>query len=225
MNTKELLKTSYLCRGLDEDELDSVAQIAIIRHLRKKEILFIEGDPASGFYILLSGRVRLYKSSPDGKEYTLHQISPGQMFAEVAVFHGNKFPANCIALEDSVVALFPKLEFVELLEESPQIALKIIGALSSFLRDFNHQIEQLSLKEVPARLAGYILQESNKSGGDTVTLEISKSELANHLGTISETLSRNLRKFIDAGLIEVNHKEIKITDRDKLIDIYEGGKI
>lgn len=225
MTSIDLLKNSYLGRGMDENELKAISSIAMIRSLTKGELLFMEGDSATGFYILLDGQVRLYKSSPDGKEYTLHQIRPGQIFAEVAIFHGHKFPANCTALDESTVAFFPKMEFVRLLEKSPQIALKIIGSMSAFLRDFNNQLEQLSLKEVPARLADYILSETARTGNSTIHLDTTKTELANRLGTISETLSRNLRKFMDAGIIEVEHKKIKLIDTARLTAIAEGEKI
>ena len=225
MTSIGLLKNSHLGRGLDDEELKAIEAIALIRSLSKGEMLFMEGDPATGFYILLDGQVRLYKATPDGKEYTLHQIRQGQIFAEVAIFHGNKFPANCTALENSTVAYFPKNDFVRLLESSPQIALKIIGSMSAFLRDFNNQIEQLSLKEVPARLAAFMLSEAVRVGNGTIHLDITKTELANRLGTISETLSRNLRKFMDAGIIEVDHKNIKIVDPDRLSAIADGEKI
>ena len=111
MTSIGLLKNSHLGRGLDDEELKAIEAIALIRSLSKGEMLFMEGDPATGFYILLDGQVRLYKATPDGKEYTLHQIRQGQIFAEVAIFHGNKFPANCTALENSTVAYFPKNDF------------------------------------------------------------------------------------------------------------------
>jgi CRP/FNR family transcriptional regulator len=225
MTSIDLLKNSYLGRSLDENELKAIASIALIRSLVKGELLFIEGDAATGFYILLDGQVRLYKSSPDGKEYTLHQIRSGQIFAEVAIFHGHKFPANCMAVNNSTVAFFPEREFIRLLEKSPQIALKIIGSMAAFLRDFNNQLEQLSLKEVPARLADYILAESIRTASGTIQLDTTKTELASRLGTISETLSRNLRKFMDAGIIEVEHKKIKILDPARLTSIAEGEKI
>lgn len=225
MNTVELLKNCYLCKELNEQELNSLAEIVFIRTVDKGEILFFQGDPANGFYTLLSGLIRIYKSSPEGKEYTLHTIRPGQMFAEAAIFGGKLFPANCIALEESVVAFFPKDRFVNLIADSPQISLKMISALSGFVRDFNQQIENLSLKEVSARLALFLLRQAKASGQSKIVLKTSKSELASSLGTISETLSRNFRKMKESGVIDINGNGISILDFNRLRAIAEGGKV
>ena len=202
-----------------------MSEIALIRTADKGELLFLQGDPANGFYTLLSGIIRIYKASPNGKEYTLHTIRSGQMFAEAAIFGGNVFPANCMALEDSVVAFFDKNRFIKLISESPQISLKMISALSGFVREFNQQIENLSLKEVSSRLALYLLNKLEMDKSDDITLDISKSELAKSLGTISETLSRNFKKMKELGILSINGKSIKILDSDRLHSIAEGEKI
>jgi CRP/FNR family transcriptional regulator len=225
MKTRELLRSCYLCKELNANELNAIIDIIIIRTVSKGEILFFQGDPATGFYTLLSGSIRVYKASPDGKEYTLHIIRPGQMFAEAAIFGSEIYPANSMALEESVVAFFPKDSFINLIAESPQISLKMISALSGFVRDFNQQIEDLSLKEVSARLASYLLRKTKISGGEKIVLDTSKSELANSLGTISETLSRNFKKLRELGIIEIDGKNITIIHPAKLKTIAYGEKI
>jgi CRP/FNR family transcriptional regulator len=225
MDNKSFLSQCALCAGLDDGEIDAVSNIARIKKIRKGEIIFIEGDPADGFFILLTGKVRVYKASPEGKEYTIHQIMPGQIFAEAAIFKGTHFPANCAALEDSMVAFFPKDAFVQLIKNSPQISLKIIGSMSAFLREFNQKVEELSLKEISARLASFILTESERKKSSVIDLDMSKAELARRLGTIGETLSRNLKKLKELGAVDVNGKKISILDRDRLISISEGEKI
>ena len=225
MDKREHLHQSRLCRGLDNNELNKIADIVRLRSINKGEILFFEGDSAEGFYLLFEGQVKIYKASPDGKEQILHQIMPGQIFAEVAIFHGGQFPANCIAVKDSIVGFFPREDFLRLLGESPQISLKIIGSLSAFLREFTELVENLSLKEVPSRIAGYLLKLSEDSGQLSVTLELTKTELAKQLGTLSETLSRGLRKLMDIEAITVDGKKITILDPDRLSDIALGEKI
>jgi len=218
------LRSSHLGAGLNEEELGAIGAIARTRTLRKGNLLFVEGDPASGFFVLLSGKLRIYKATAAGREYTIHQIRPGQMFAEVAIFHGGRYPANCIALEDSTVAFFPKDRFVGLIKKSPQISLKIIGSLAAFLRDYNQQVENLSLKEVPSRLATHLIAEAGRAGSNVILLDYTKTELARRLGTISETLSRSLRKLKDLGIIEVEHNKITILDLGRLSRISEEGK-
>jgi len=218
------LARCYLCSGMKQEELESIAEIAQGRKYQKDEMLFFEGDPATGFYVLLTGRIRIYKASPDGKEYTMHQILPGQLFAEAAIFRGDVFPANAIAMQESYAAFFPKDNFLKLLADSPQISLKIIGSLAGFVRDFNRQVEELSLKEVPARIASYLLTLYEKNKSSSITLNSSKTDLAKRLGTISETLSRNLKKLKELGVIEGDREEINILDLNRLISIADGEK-
>ena len=225
MDVRHLLHTCYLFRELDEPELNALTAIVEAKRVKRGELLFLQGDEAKGFFVLLLGRVRVYKVSPEGKEYTLHLIKPGGMFAEAAIFKGTTFPANCSAVDDSIVAFVPKQAFLQLLNTSPGISLKMIGALSAFVREFNQQLADLSLREVPARLASYLLRKSEKTTGGTVTLDITKSELASTLGTISETLSRNLKKFRELGVVEVDGKEITVLDPSRLRSIADGEKI
>jgi CRP-like cAMP-binding protein len=225
MDIREALLHSNLCAHFDERDLEAIAGISSVRRFARKEMLFLEGDPADGFFSLVEGKVRIYKSSHEGKEYTIHMISPGQLFAEAAIFQGKNYPANCAALEDSIVVYFPKMAFIELLTRMPVISLKIIGSLSAFLREYNQIVENLSLKEAPARLASYLMNEYDRIPGEVIVLRMSKSALSDRLGTAGETLSRNLRKLSDLGIISVANKEIKILDSARLSEIASGRKI
>jgi CRP/FNR family transcriptional regulator len=225
MELIEQLRSTRLCSGLNDDELLQVADIVTTKYLRKGEILFFEGDRAEGFYLLLAGLVKIYKLAQSGKEQLLHRIAPGQIFAEAAVFAGGKFPANCEALENSRVAFVPSQRFIELLKANPQISLKIITAQAAFLREFTELIENLSLREVPARIAFYLLEQANRVNSDTVQLDLSKTELARKLGTIAETFSRGLRKLIDLEALAIDGKQIRIKNRQLLSEIAEGKKI
>jgi len=225
MNKIDHLKSCNLFKELNQTELSSLEKITSVKNLTKGNILFFEGDRADGFYLLLTGKVKIYKSSPDGKEQILHIIKPGQIFAEVAIFDKDSFPANCIAVDNSQILFFPKIEFINLIEKLPQISLKIIGSMSAFLREFTEIIENLSLKEVPSRIAAYLIKLSDNAKDQVVDLDLSKTELAKHLGTLSETLSRGFRKLMDQGIILVDGQKITILDFDKLSDIAEGEKI
>jgi CRP/FNR family transcriptional regulator, dissimilatory nitrate respiration regulator len=225
MNHLQFLHNSQLCQQLNPTEMEQLARIVAFSEVPNGTLVFLEGDDATGFYVLLRGGMRIYKASPDGKEYTLHRIKPGQVFAEAAVFHGGKFPANCEAIKDSSVAFFPKIDFVRLIEKDPQISLKMIGSMAAFLRDFNQTIEMLSLKEVSARLAMWLVGAAERAHSNQITLPMTKGELANVLGTINETLSRNLRKLIDLQVVAVDGKEITILDSTRLAAIADGEKI
>jgi CRP-like cAMP-binding protein len=225
MDLSHYVTASLLFKGLDGAEIAALQQVVSMTQVKKGRILFLDGDEATGFYVLFEGKVRIYKSNPEGKEYTIHIINPGQFFAEVAIFDGKYFPADCMAIDDSVVGFFPKDRFLKLIEEYPRISLKIIASLSRFLRDYNQMVEELALKEVSARLAHYLLDKSEGRTRKTIVLGVSKTELAKNLGTISETLSRNLKKLRDINAISVNGQEITIHDFDRLENIASGAKI
>jgi CRP/FNR family transcriptional regulator len=212
--------------GLSETQLTAVGQITIRRHYGRGESIFSEGDAGSGFFVVAEGQVKIYKLSPEGKEQILHIINPGEPFGEVAVFTGRSFPANAQALVESRLLFFPRNAFVELIAKNPALALSMLAILSMRLRQFTVQIENLSLKEVPGRLASYLIilmQEQNKE--TEIRLPISKGQLASLLGTIPETLSRIFAKMSDQGLIEVEGRKIYLLDRNGLAEVSLLGKV
>ena len=217
MSSKVLLASSCLFKGLPPEQLADIEKISIQRQYKKTETIFFEGDAGDGFYMVVSGKVKIFKISPGGKEYILHICGPGEMIAEAPVFHGQPFPANAETLVESTLLFFPRDLFVQLVQKTPSIAINMLGLLSMRLRRFANQIEDLSLKEVPARLAGYLLYLMEEQGGlDVIELGISKGQLASLLGTIPETLSRILAKMSKEGLIEVKGRSIKIVNKDGL---------
>jgi len=225
MEISNYIKMSSLFAGLDDVELAALSEVVSVRKIDKGQILFFDGDLATGFYLLFDGKIRVYKSNPDGKEYTIHIINPGQIFAEVAIFEGKHFPANSMAIDDSVVGYFPKDRFLNLIQNHPRISLKIIGSLSRFLREYNQMVEELALKEISARIARFLLEKSHNRAINKIKLNLSKTELAKSLGTISETLSRNLKKLKERGIIKVDGQTIVILDFDHLEAIADGEKI
>lgn len=211
--------------GLEPDQMNRIVSIAVAREFARGETIFWEGDPGDGFYVGMSGQVKIFKVSPEGREKILHIFGPGEPFGEVPVFSGRSFPANAEALVKSRLLFFPRAAFVDLITRNPAIALNLLAVLSMRLRQFTVQIENLSLKEVPERLAGYLIfLAGEQEAADTVTLEISKGQLASLLGTIPETLSRIFNKMSADGLIEVDGRTIHLLDRDRLEFIAEHGR-
>ena len=207
--------------GKDQEEL---ARIAAERTFRRGETIFLEGDEGSGFYVVLSGRVKIYKISPEGKEQTLHLFDPGEPFGEVALFAGTHFPANAEAMEESRILYFPRDAFADLIREQPSVAMNMLALLSMRLRRFTALIEDLSLKEVPGRLAAYLLYLGRREDeGNDLVLDITKAQLASLLGTIPETLSRILSRLSREGLIETTGRTVRILDREGLQVLAEGG--
>ncbi len=211
--------------GLTQSQLEDISKIIVKRNFNKGETIFSDGDDGDGFYFILSGKVKIYKISAEGKEQILHIFGPGEPFGEVPVFSGQSFPANAQAIAKTKVLFFPRKAFVKLIADHPSFAMNMLAVLSMRLRQFTIQIESLSLKEVPARLAAYLIYLSKEQNNQTsLVLKISKGQLASLLGTIPETLSRIFSKMANDGLIKVNGKNIKILDYEGLKFLAEFGK-
>ncbi len=223
-NVPDVISTIPLFKGLPSDHLQDLRQIAVTKHFGKGEMIFSEGDEGNGFYVVVDGMVKVFKLSFEGKEKILHIFGPGEPFGEVAVFAGKDFPAHAEAMAKSRVFFFPRDAFVDLIEHNPSLAMNMLAVLSMRLRQFGVQIEHLSLKEVPGRLAAYLLHLSNDIDGDVVHLTISKGQLASILGTIAETLSRIFARMTEQGLIQVDGRRIEIVDRPGLQDLAMTGK-
>ncbi len=223
MNVSALLKHTPLFAGLSEPDLDALQAICRVRECPRGELLFSDGEKAEGFFVVLDGTVTVYKLSAEGKERILHIVHPGGTFAEAAIFGNGLYPAYAEPLLPSKLLYIPKEGFLQLLVTNGRIAINMIAGLSRFLRQFAQQIEELTFKDVPSRLARYLLDLS-RGRQMTVELPISKSQLASNLGTVSETFSRTLRKLSDDDLIRVDGKRVEILDVERLEELAEKCK-
>ncbi|GFE60279.1 Crp/Fnr family transcriptional regulator [Geobacter sp. AOG2] len=226
MELIELLKKSLLFSGLNDDDLAELAGITVRRTFRKGESLFSEGDEATGFYLLVSGSIKLCRVSHDGREKVLHFVQPRETFAEAAFFGDGRYPAEARALAAGEALFLPKEGFLGLMAGNPNFALNLVVSLSLMLRQFARQIEELSFADVTSRLASYLVrrsaEKSSSYGGITyVDLGVRKGELASRLGTASETISRTLRKLKDEGIIEVQGSQVVILQMEKLQKLSE----
>ncbi len=217
MGKNSAVAASLFFENLPQQQCDALLEIGRERSFAKGEMIFFEGDPGNGFFVVISGKVKVFKVAPSGKEQILHVFGKGDIFGEVPVFYGNPFPASAEALVDVQVMFFPRQEFIHLIEKNTSIALGMLAVLAKKLRSFAIKIEDLALKEVPARLAGYLLYLNEEQGAEgRVTLEISKGQLASLLGTSPETLSRIFSKMVEEGLIAVDGRTITLLDMEGL---------
>jgi CRP/FNR family transcriptional regulator len=225
MKTRDALKISELFGGLPDRDLEEIEKIAVEKEYEKGKIIFYDGDEGKGFYLVASGTVSVYKLSPEGKEQILHLVKEGGIVGAVPVFSGTSFPANARALAVSRLLFFDRDKFLRLISQKPLTAMNILALLSARLREFTVQIENLSLKEIPSRLASYLLYLSEEQGmRDAVRLNLPKLQLANLLGTGPESLSRALSSMKQKGLISEEGKYIKILDRTLLKEMAVKGK-
>ncbi|NLN39397.1 MAG: Crp/Fnr family transcriptional regulator [Smithella sp.] len=223
MDMTSIIAGLPLFQGLAPHQNATLAGIAQRRYYSKGQIFFSEGDNADGFYIILSGRVKIFKLSPDGKEQIFHILEAPEPFGEAAVFSGENFPASATALVETPVLFFPAGKFTGLIRQDPILALSMLGLLSLRLRKLTTLVENLSLKEVPARLAAYLLYQSrDNEHKPVIELDVSKNQMAGLLGTIPETLSRILKRMAEENLIKTDARTITILNRKHLTDLAEG---
>ncbi len=214
-----------LFSGLTPDQIDAIAAIAAEDTYSKGENIFSEDEQATGLYAVSSGRVKIFKLSADGREQILHIFGPGEVFGEVPVFAGKRFPANADAMDESRIMFFPRESLIRLIQNNPSIALNMLAVLSKRLRSFTSLIDDLSLKEVPGRLAKHLIYLSEKQPGlYELDLNITKGQLASLLGTIPETLSRILTKMTEQGIIESDGRKIRILDMEIINDLANGAR-
>ena len=195
VSAAETLRRTHLFANLPPDDLARVASLSATRRCGKKESLFHEGDRADGFFIVSSGRIKVFKVSPDGKEQVLHVIEPGQSFAEATIFEGGHFPASAEALADSELVFIPKKPFIDLLEKTPRIALRMLASMSKWLKRMTDLVESIALRDVETRLVQFVFEELRGRGvppadGAVLELAFTKNVLASRLGTVPETFSR-----------------------------------
>lgn len=219
MAISDLIKHCPMFAELDNLALRELVAISRIKACSKGEMIFQEGESAAALFILVSGSVELIKSSPGGKEQFVRQIKKGETFAEAAMFAGDAYPATAIARAKSEMVMIDKKRFVAFVRAHPDIALKIMGAMAKLLRHLNSLVSDISLGSVMGRLAGFLISRSEESRGKTFELGMQKRDLAFRLGTVAETLSRNLKKLRDDEIIDVAGQRITIKDLEILKDL------
>ena len=222
---REILLKSQLFGGLPEEHTAEIEKIAVNKYFNKGEIIFYDGDEGVGFYLIVEGSVNVYKLSPEGKEQILHIMQAGDTIGAVPVFSGKSFPANARAISKSHLLFFDRKKFIKLIKNKPSLTMNILALLSMRLREFTIQVENLSLKEIPGRLAAYLLYLSQEQGNkNIIKLNISKIQLANLLGTGPESLSRALGNMKSKKLVEEEGINIRLINRRLLVELAEKGK-
>jgi CRP/FNR family cyclic AMP-dependent transcriptional regulator len=201
--------------GLTESELAFLTERTVPRHYSAGEMVFGEGEPCSGLYVVESGNVRIYKSSPNGREQVLSIDGPGGSIAELPVFDGGNYPASATAIDNVTLLFVSKQDFQALCLAHPQVPLKVLRVVGARLRRLVGIIEELSFTTVRHRLASYLFRLAQKSGkraaaGVEVTLPITNQELAAQIGTVRELVSRNLSRFQAEGMLKIEGREVAI---------------
>ena len=218
----QALRSARLFVGLSNDDLRRIAGMVTPRDLETDEYLFREGEPSKGFYIVRSGAICVHRVNAVGKEQVIHVFRPGESLAEATLTMEQGYPANARALQPSQILLVRKDAFVDMLRQTPELALRMLAAMAVHLHILVGQIEDLTLKDVETRLANWLLKQCPKPIGTepfTIALKGTKRALAAELGTVSETFSRTLAKLRDLQLVEVDGPNITLLNPLQLQDL------
>jgi CRP/FNR family transcriptional regulator, cyclic AMP receptor protein len=216
----ETLRRVGIFADLSPTELQFLAERAVPRDYAPGELIFTEGEMCSGLFVVEKGHVRIFKSSPSGREQVLSIEGPGSSIAELPVFDGGNYPASTSAVDQARVYFVSKQDFYSLCLVHPKVALKVLKVVGARLRRLVGIIEELSFTSVRSRLIANLLRlatEGKKtSAGLEIQLPASNQELASQIGTVRELVSRNLSRLQAEGLIHMEGKTLVIPDQRKL---------
>jgi CRP/FNR family transcriptional regulator len=221
MNVPAALRNCRLFAELPAADLRRLADIATARRCAAGILLFEQGDPADRFYVVAAGRVKVFRPGARGREQILHVVHPGESFGEAAIFDGRPFPACAQTIEASTLIAVPAEAFLGLLRGDSALTLRLLGGLALWVRRLVDLVEDLSLRDVQARLAGFLLREAaarslDLRSGARIPIGTTKALLARRLGTVGETLSRALHKLQKDGAIRVSGRDVLVIAPERL---------
>lgn len=223
VKTELLHKITYFA-GLARagETLAALAKTTLEEKYERGQLLFLEGDHCKGLYYLVEGKVRLFKSGPDGRELTLQMVVPGQTFNEVPVLDGAPAPDSAEALENSLVWIIPTEIVLQLVENEPAVARAVINDLATRMRNMTTLLGELTLKQVTSRVARILLSQIEQGAilgvgiSNQLTTQMTQQQMASMAGTVREMVGRALRTLQKSGAIEARRGHIIIKDAARL---------
>ncbi len=223
-----VLGKTALLSSLSPPELELLAARTVRKLYHSGELLFSEGDPCNGLHIIATGKVRIFKTSINGREQVLSVNVPGESVAELPVFDGGPFPASAVAIEDTEIAFISRREFQAYCMDHPEVSLKVLVVVGARLRRLVGIIEELSFTTIRQRLIAALVKLAESDGRKTTRgiefqLPASHQELANQLGTVRELISRNLMRLQAEGLLDVEARQIVVKDIKGLSALLESS--
>lgn len=221
--TERLLRGLAIFSELDDEWLGRLAVRCVSRDVGEGHVLFTTGEPCRGLYVIVNGRVRIYRTSPEGREQVLHVEGPGRPVAELPLFDGGAYPASAVTLEPSRLTFLPRADFEQLYRTSSDVAHAVIRGLGRRLRHLVQVTETLAFRDVAARLAmllaGYAdrIGKPTARGGVEVVLDRTQEELSLEIGTARESVSRAYRQLRKERLVErLDARRLLIPDVERL---------
>jgi CRP-like cAMP-binding protein len=214
-----VLRRSLIFSGLEDEELGSLAEIAVERRIEQDEFVFWDGDQPHGLYIIAEGKIKVMKHASSGKEFIIAFFGPGEMFGEVAVFENKPYPASAQAVAATTVLAIGREEFLSFLGGRPEVALRIIHVLGGRLRDAQSRLKDMAGERVDQRVASVLLMLSSKLGPE---IPFTRQEIADMTGTTTETAIRVMSRLKDRGIIRSARGKTVVLDPAGLRQLSEG---
>lgn len=216
-----VLRVTPVFRRLAAQDLHTIARSAAIRHYRKGEIIFEQDTPSDAFYTIASGRVKVFKMLPTGKDMILEVFGTGDPLGAVAAYDGRPFPASAMALEDTVCVVIPRPVFFRLLEEHPSLVRGLMLGLTIRLVELTNRLAELSGTRIEPRFARLFLKLAGdmgrqERGGTFIPLALSRQELADMTGTTIETAIRIMSRWGKEEIVHTEKDGFVILDRRTL---------
>jgi CRP/FNR family transcriptional regulator len=202
-----------LFEALSQSELQALAQRAVERRFAADEVLFWEGQECAGIFLIIQGAVKIFRTSPGGREMVLSMESAPATVAELPLFDGGPYPASVRVVEPVVALFINKQDFQQFCRQYPDVALKVLAVVGRRLRRLVFLVESMTFGSVTQRLARMLLEASKEAGSATFDLPGTHQEIASRLGTVREVVSRNLGRFRAQGLITIHDRQLQILNR------------
>jgi len=214
---QEFLQSIPYFTGLSEVELDSVRDLMFERSIERGEIIQLEGKPAEALFFVVSGAVKLFKTSAEGKEQILNIARPGESFNDIAIFDDGQAPASAQAMSPVVVYGISKNALLTVMQKYPQVTLNTTRVLAEQTRQLVELVEDLSFRRVISRVAKILLEHADD--GTSPKTRLTQQEMAAMAGTVREVVARSLKTLEEEGTISLERHRIKITDKETLEDM------
>ncbi len=220
-----LLRRVPYFASLPDEVLRSIAGAAVPRRYERGQVIFLEGEPCAGLFVVAEGEVKIFKVSAQGREQILHTLGAGDTFNDVAVLDGGPNPASAAAIAPAAALVIARQDIQRLAQAHPALAWALIESIARRTRHLVEMVEDLALRSVRARLAKLLLAEAERAQGQA-SIEraqmVTQTEMAARLGTVREMVGRALRELADEGLIALDRQRIVITDREGLAEVAES---
>ncbi len=215
------LKRFNFLDTMTHEEMESLSEMVVTNEVKKKQPIYLAGDPSENLYFLKEGRVKITRIDESGKEFTLTLLEPGEIFGELGLFDDSPRETTAVALEDSIICLMKRQDFEKYAAQKPELSLKLTKLMGLRLRQIENRIEELLFRDVPSRLARLLLRLVDQHPRQTkqgvrINIKLSQQELANLIGATREMTSMVLNSFKKQGLINVEAKYIYIMNRNQL---------